>query len=85
VTLRRVILAIVSLKFCVSIAFAAALMMLPPSLPSYVKDHVVPLACGGPDSVGNLQWQTKAKDRMGAEELRPVAKESLMPRELGTR
>jgi hypothetical protein len=35
--------------------------------PGYVKDHVVPLACGGPDSVGNLQRQTtaaaKAKDR----------------------
>jgi hypothetical protein len=35
--------------------------------PSYVKDHIVPLACGGPDTVGNLQWQTtaaaKAKDR----------------------
>jgi hypothetical protein len=35
--------------------------------PSYVKDHVVPLACGGPDAVTNLQWRTiaaaKAKDR----------------------
>jgi hypothetical protein len=35
--------------------------------PGYIKDHVVPLACGGPDSVSNLQWQTvagaKAKDR----------------------
>ena len=35
--------------------------------PGYVKDHIVPLACGGPDSVANLQWQTvaaaKAKDR----------------------
>jgi len=35
--------------------------------PGYVKDHVVPLACGGPDAVANLQWQTtsqaKAKDR----------------------
>ena len=35
--------------------------------PGYIKDHVVPLACGGPDSVANLQWQTirdaKAKDR----------------------
>jgi hypothetical protein len=34
--------------------------------PGYVKDHIVPLACGGPDSVANLQWQTvaaaKAKD-----------------------
>ncbi len=35
--------------------------------PGYVKDHSVALACGGPDSVANLQWQTieaaKAKDR----------------------
>jgi hypothetical protein len=35
--------------------------------PGYVKDHVKPLACRGPDSVANLQWQTtaaaKAKDR----------------------
>ena len=35
--------------------------------PGYVKDHVVPLACGGPDAVENLQWQTtaaaKAKDK----------------------
>jgi hypothetical protein len=35
--------------------------------PGYVKDHIVPLACGGPDSVANLQWQTvaeaKAKDK----------------------
>jgi hypothetical protein len=36
-------------------------------LPGYVKDHVVPLACGGPDAPSNMQWQTvqdaKAKDR----------------------
>jgi len=35
--------------------------------PGYTKDHVVPLACRGPDAVSNLQWQTvrdaKAKDR----------------------
>src|SRR5262249_27864143 len=33
----------------------------------FIKDHVAPLACGGPDWVGNLQWQTtaaaKAKDK----------------------
>ena len=33
----------------------------------YVIDHIVPLACGGTDAPGNLQWQTvaegKAKDR----------------------
>jgi len=35
--------------------------------PGYVKDHIRALACGGPDSVENMQWQTvaaaKAKDR----------------------
>jgi hypothetical protein len=35
--------------------------------PGYRKDHVVPLACGGPDAVSNLQRQTirdaRAKDR----------------------
>lgn len=35
--------------------------------PGWVKDHVIPLACGGPDAVANLSWQTvadaKAKDR----------------------
>ena len=28
--------------------------------PGYVKDHVVPLACGGPDAPSNMLWQTKA-------------------------
>ena len=28
--------------------------------PGYWKDHIVPLACGGPDTVANLQWQTIA-------------------------
>lgn len=36
--------------------------------PGYVRDHIIPLACGGPDTVANLQWQTtadaKAKDRV---------------------
>ena len=35
--------------------------------PGYRKDHIKPLACGGPDAVSNLQWQTiaaaRAKDR----------------------
>jgi hypothetical protein len=34
----------------------------------YVVDHKVPLACGGSDSPGNMQWQTaadaKAKDKV---------------------
>jgi hypothetical protein len=36
--------------------------------PGYVRDHVVPLCKGGPDSVSNMQWQTveagKAKDKV---------------------
>jgi hypothetical protein len=35
--------------------------------PGYRKDHIVPLACGRPDAVSNLQWQTirdaRAKDQ----------------------
>jgi hypothetical protein len=35
--------------------------------PGYVKDHLLPLVCGGPDAVSNLQWQTirdaRAKDK----------------------
>ena len=35
--------------------------------PGYVRDHIVPLACGGADAVQNMQWQTvseaRAKDR----------------------
>lgn len=34
--------------------------------PGYIRDHIVPLACHGPDAVANMQWQTvaaaKAKD-----------------------
>jgi hypothetical protein len=33
----------------------------------YVKDHIIPLCRGGPDTTENMQWQTitdaKAKDR----------------------
>ena len=36
--------------------------------PGYVKDHIVPLACGGADSPANMQWETataaKAKDKV---------------------
>lgn len=35
--------------------------------PGWIIDHIYPLACGGPDKVQNLQWQTvaqaKAKDK----------------------
>jgi hypothetical protein len=35
--------------------------------PGDVKDHIVPLVCGGPDAPANMQWQTireaKAKDK----------------------
>lgn len=35
--------------------------------PGWIIDHVIPLACGGPDRPENLQWQTvaeaKAKDK----------------------
>jgi hypothetical protein len=29
----------------------------------YRKGHIVPLACGGPDAVSNIQWQTIADVR----------------------
>jgi hypothetical protein len=39
----------------------------PSALPQLFKDHIVPLACGGPDAASDLQWQTiqeaKAKDK----------------------
>jgi hypothetical protein len=39
----------------------------PHGRPGYVVDHIVPLACGGPDLPSNMQWQTKtdakAKDK----------------------
>ena len=35
--------------------------------PGYRKDHIKPLACGGPDAVTDMQWQTvvaaRVKDR----------------------
>jgi hypothetical protein len=31
--------------------------------PGYWRDHIVPLACGGPDAVSNMQWQTIAEAR----------------------
>ena len=36
--------------------------------PGFIKDHVIPLCKGGPDTAANLQWQTtaaaKEKDRV---------------------
>jgi hypothetical protein len=32
--------------------------------PGYIKDHVVPLACGGPDAVSNMRWQTIREARV---------------------
>lgn len=40
----------------------------PNGRPGYIVDHIIPLACGGPDEPSNMQWQTvaeaKAKDRI---------------------
>ena len=29
--------------------------------PGWVRDHIVPLCKGGPDTVANMQWQTHAE------------------------
>lgn len=38
------------------------------SCPGYVRDHIIPLCKGGPDTVANMQWQSleegKAKDKV---------------------
>jgi hypothetical protein len=31
--------------------------------PGWVKDHIVPLVCGGPDAPSNMQWQRSAMQR----------------------
>ena len=31
--------------------------------PGYWRDHIIPLACGGPDAVSNMQWQKIADAR----------------------
>lgn len=33
------------------------------SCPGWEVDHVVPLACGGTNSLGNLQWLTREENR----------------------
>lgn len=42
--------------------------------PGYVVDHVIALACGGPDAPENMQWQTvedgKAKDKIERKDCR---------------
>jgi hypothetical protein len=44
--------------------------------PSYRKDDIVPLACGGPGAVSNMQWQTvagaRAKDAWERKALRSL-------------
>lgn len=47
--------------------------------PGYIVDHIIALACGGPDDPSNMQWQTvadaKAKDkweRKGCAKNRPI-------------
>jgi len=43
-------------------------------MPGYVKDHIKPLCAGGPDRVGNMQWQTREeannKDRLERKQCR---------------
>lgn len=45
------------------------------SCPGYVIDHITPLACGGEDAPGNMQWQTvadgKAKDEWERKACKP--------------
>jgi hypothetical protein len=40
--------------------------------PGWIKDHIVLLACGGPDAPSNTQWQTirdaRAKDKWETKE-----------------
>jgi hypothetical protein len=42
--------------------------------PDYRKDHIVPLGCGGPDVVSNLQWQGP----LGTQGLRPLGGQNLV-------
>jgi hypothetical protein len=49
--------------------------------PGYWKDHIVPLACGGPDAVANLQWQTisEARPKDGLRSLNGLAEQRRRP------
>jgi hypothetical protein len=44
----------------------------PHGRPGYVVDHVVPLACGGPDAPSNMQWQTIEAAKAKIESSGPV-------------
>jgi hypothetical protein len=48
----------------------------PHGWPGHVVDHVIPLACGGPDAPSNMQWESaaegKAKDRWERYECRII-------------
>jgi hypothetical protein len=35
----------------------------PNGRPGYIIDHVIPLKRGGPDTPGNMQWQTRQEAR----------------------
>lgn len=47
--------------------------------PGYVIDHIIPLCAGGPDALGNLQWQTRAdsllKDREDRRQCRALKRQ----------
>jgi len=47
----------------------------PNGRPGYVVDHIIPLACEGPDTPENMQWQTveeaKVKDKVERKECQP--------------
>jgi len=46
--------------------------------PGWTRDHWIPLACGGPDTIDNMVWQTteeaKAKDKWELKGCRRKAK-----------
>ena len=38
----------------------------PGGWPGHVVDHIIPLACGGPDTPENMQWQTRGGEGEGS-------------------